>query len=269
MTGTGRPLQGMTIAVTRPAGQAEPLCQLIEAHGGQALRFPTLAIVPATDLSPACALIDRLDTFQHAVFVSTNAVRYGMDLIRCRWNPLPETLNCIAVGRATARALADGGVTALEPIGGGSENLLELPVLQAVDGARILIVRGTGGRELLGETLRARGACVQYAEVYRRTVPAISADELLQYGAEGTLAAIVITSVESLQNLYTMIGPAGRSGLLATRLVVVSVRLAQAARQLGFRQPPLLTKEAGDDAIIDALLTFATTPDSTIVGDRS
>jgi uroporphyrinogen-III synthase len=252
----------MTIAVTRPAGQAEPLCRLIEVHGGRALRFPTLAIVPAADVGPACALIDRLDTFQCVVFVSTNAVRYGLDLIRRRWNPLPETLDCLAVGQATARALADNGVTAWEPPGGGSgsESLLALPVLQAVDGVRILIVRGAGGRELLGETLRARGAEVHYAEVYRRTVPAIPTDELLQYGAEGTLAAIVVTSVESLQNLYTMIDPAGRSTLLATRLVVVSARLAQAARQLGFRQPPLLAQRAGDDAIIDALLTLPPHP---------
>ena len=78
---------------------------------------------------------------------------------------VPETRAAFAaVGESTAAALSQAGAAAvLWPVdGASSEALLALPELDetAVVGATILIVRGEGGRQLLGDTLSKRGARV-------------------------------------------------------------------------------------------------------------
>jgi uroporphyrinogen-III synthase len=254
MTGQSLPLQGMGILVTRPKRQAEELCRLIEAQGGRAIRFPTLEILPPCDLAPALTVIDHLDDYELAIFTSANAVNLGLELLLTR-RPLPQHWPVFAIGKATARALAKYGIRHCRTPGRGadSEALLALPELQAVAGKGIVIFRGEGGREVLGETLRAHGARIGQAVVYRRSKPAFYPDDLLQYWVRGEIQAVIATSNESLQNLLAMVGAAGRLWLLDTPLVVVSERARSLALQLGFRQPPLLAREASDAAIVEAL----------------
>ena len=95
-----------------------------------------------------------------------------MNLIRAR-RKFPRRLQVATVGGASVRALERFGITGVVAPQGryDSESLLDLPALAAVNGRRVVIFRGEGGRELLGETLRARGAVVEYAECYRRVRP--------------------------------------------------------------------------------------------------
>jgi len=254
MTGQSLPLQGMGILVTRPERQAEELCRLIEAQGGRAIRFPTLEILPSRDPAAALAVIDHLDDYELAIFTSANAVSLGLELLLSR-RPLPPDWPVFAIGKATARALAKYGIDNCRTSGRGadSEALLALPELQAVAGKGIVIFRGEGGREVLGETLRARSARIGQAVVYRRSKPAFCPDDLLQYWARGEIQAVIATSNESLQNLLAMVGAAGRLWLLDTPLVVVSERARSLALQLGFSHLPLLAREASDAAIVAAL----------------
>jgi uroporphyrinogen-III synthase len=255
------PLQGMGIVVTRPAHQADGLCRLIAAQGGRAIRFPTLEILPPQDPAAALAVIDRLDAYDRAIFTSANAVSRGMALILAR-RRLPTGLPLFAIGRATARALEHYGVTAcrIPEQGYDSEALLAMPEMQNVTGQRIVIFRGEGGRELLRDTLRKRGAQITEASVYRRNKPAVSPDDLLQYWARGEIQAVVVTSNESLQNLYELLGASGQACLCDTPLVVVSERARALALQLGFNHPPLVAREASDAAIIEALLKLPPKP---------
>ena len=86
-----------------------------------------------------------------------------------------RTLQWFSVGAATAQILADHGLDVSYPAAGDdSEALLELPQLReaiARPDARVLIMRGEGGRELLAERLREQGASVDYLELYRRCLP--------------------------------------------------------------------------------------------------
>ena len=66
------PLSGLGVLVTRPKDQAEPLCRLIEAAGGRALKLPGLVIAPATDSAAARRLLAADSDL--LIFISRNAV---------------------------------------------------------------------------------------------------------------------------------------------------------------------------------------------------
>ncbi|MGB0721648.1 MAG: uroporphyrinogen-III synthase [Gammaproteobacteria bacterium] len=255
-------LVGFGVVVTRPAGQAEGLCARIEAAGGTALRFPTIEIVPLSDAG-TLGLLGRGD-FDRVIFISANAVRLGLPGFK------PGSAGLLAVGRATEAALADAGLAVLArpeaPF--NSEALLALDVLRRVQGRRVLIVRGQGGRELLAETLRQRGAHVAYADVYARRRPDTPESSLFAAWVAGAIQAVTANSVETLDNLHAMLGPAARALLLNTPLAVASARVRERAEALGFRAPMVVARDAGDAAMMDALCTLATTVADTIPAPR-
>jgi uroporphyrinogen-III synthase len=247
-------LNGLGVLVTRPEHQAENLCRLIERAGGVAIRCPLLAIGEPRDWAPALAAFDRLASCDLLIFTSANAVDRALPPILERGG-IPPQVELAAIGAATARALARHGIEAcLRPAGGfTSEALLALPRFQQVAGQRIVIVRGEGGRDLLATTLAARGAQVIAAEVYRRARPMIDPTTLLARWERREIGAAVVTSHESLRNLFDLLGVAGQDYLRDTPLVVVSDRIRRAARDHGCHSI-LLAREASDTALIAALL---------------
>jgi uroporphyrinogen-III synthase len=247
-----QPLAGVRVLVTRPRGQAEHIARLIEQAGGVAIRFPLIEIVAPADPAPLHRLVDRLDEFDLAIFVSANAVEYGLAAVQTRRAGWPARLPVAAVGEATARALRERGFTnVLAPAGRfNTEALLELPALRAVAGQRIAIFRGQVGRELLAEELRARGARVEYAECYRREPPSAEPGSLPQRFRRGEIDIVILTSVETAHNLRLLLGDAAQQ-LSRFPAVVVSERIAQACRETGLQ--PIVAREASDEAVVDAL----------------
>jgi uroporphyrinogen-III synthase len=240
-------LRGAGVLVTRPAHQADCLCALVEAHGGHPIRFPAMEIVDPTDPAAAEALLRAADDFDVLLFVSANAVERAAPKL-----PRPLRAALGGVGEGTARALRAQGLTpTILPVASAdSEGLLALPALRAVRGKRVLIVRGEGGRALLGDELAARGAQVRYAEVYRRALPTVDAAPLVAAWPR-QVQVVVTTSREILDNLVDLLGAAGRARLGETPLVVVNERMAAHARGLGIRRVIVATG-AGDEALVRA-----------------
>jgi uroporphyrinogen-III synthase len=238
--------------VTRPAQQAGELAAMIGAAGGEAILFPVLEIRDVEDLKPLLAIVARLDEFDFAVFISPNAVNKAMNLITAH-RALPPGLLCAAIGRGGVKELARFGVTnAIAPARRfDSEAVLELPELQEIRGKRVVIFRGEGGRELLGDTLKARGARVEYAECYRRGTPNLDAAPLLKAWARNELDAVTVTSSEGLRNLYEMIGALGRQWLRKTPVFVPHPRIAEVARELGLTH--VIVTEPADEGLMNAL----------------
>lgn len=247
-----RPLTGKNIVVTRPAQQARELAEMIHAAGGEAILFPVLEIHDVKDLKPLLAVVARLDDFDLAVFISPNAVNKAMNVITAH-RALPSGLLCAAVGRGGVKELARFGVTnAVAPARRfDSEALLELPELQEMRGKRVVIFRGEGGRELLGHTLKARGARVEYAECYRRGMPDLDAAPLLKAWTRNELDAVTVTSSEGLRNFYEMIGALGRQWLGKTPVFVPHPRIAEVARELGLTR--VIVTEPADEGLMNAL----------------
>jgi uroporphyrinogen-III synthase len=161
------------------------------------------------------------------------------------------------VGRATAAALSTGGLAPdLVPEHGfDSEALVALPALTDVQHRRVLIVRGVGGRALLGEILAERGAQVSFAEVYRRSIPRADVGGLIPEWRQ-TLGFITASSDEVLQNLCSMVPAAGHPWLHSLPLAVMSERGGVTAMQLGFRTVAVAS-ETSDAGILDALCRLA------------
>lgn len=246
-------LAGLRVVITRPATQATDLQTRLEQAGARALRFPLLAITGPADPAAARDALAHLDEVDLMIFVSPNAVRYGLEQLPAEG--LPDKLLVGCVGQGTARALQQhtGRQPDLIPhTGHDSEALLALPPLQQVSGKQILIVRGAGGREHLAESLRARGAQVRYAEVYRRVKPDNDPEVLLTPLRKGEIDIISVTSTEALNNLIEFCA-AEPVTLQRTPLVVFHQRIADAARQRGFHGPLLVCDQPGDEGLLDTL----------------
>ena len=248
-------LHGIGVLVTRPSGQAVPLCDLITAQGGRAVRFPTISIAPAEDSAAARASLQKIDGCQMIIFVSPNAVRYGLGLIE--GGRLPPGILVAAVGKGTARDLAERGVevSVFPPDRFDSETLLTLPELTDVAGSRILILRGNGGRSLLAETLRQRGAEVEYVEVYARRRGSADAGPLIASWRE-EVQIVTVTSCEILENLFHMLGESGSAMLRQTPVVVVSERIQIRAQELGCKNT-ILAHTTSDQGVLKSICSWA------------
>lgn len=258
---TDQPLAGRTIAITRPAAQAGSLAGAIEAAGGQALIFPVIEIAPVDDPAELAAACAGLDRFHLAFFVSPNAVEQALAYILPR-RPWPAGLAVATVGKGSEAALARAGFAAVIAPSAGfdSEAVLALPEFQAaaVTGREVVIFRGDGGRDLLGDTLAARGARVRYVTCYRRRAPDADPAPLLAAARAGELDGLVLTSSEGVVNLAAMVGPDGLAALAAVPAFVPHPRIAEAARRAGFTRVVLTGPgDAGVVATLEAELGCA------------
>lgn len=251
-----RALAGRGIVVTRPRAQAGRLAALIERAGGVAHLIPAIEIEALQDLEPILALIDGLERFDLAIFVSPSAVAEAMKLIRQRrgaraW---PSGLRIAAIGRGSRRALEQHGFDAIIAPSAHADSEALLSLLQMSAGRRIVIFRGDGGRALLGDALRARGAEVAYAECYRRTRPRVDCAPLLAAWAGGAVDAVTVSSGEGLANLWDMLGERGQQWLRRTPLFVPHARQLRAAEQRGIRD--VIVAGAADEDVAAALVAY-------------
>jgi uroporphyrinogen-III synthase len=217
-------LAGRRILVTRPRELAQGLADLIAGAGGEPVLYPALEIRDPENADAARAALASVEAYDLALFVSPSAVRKALELLGRPW---PAQVRAAALAAGTRRELEARGIR--DPIapaeGADSEALLALAPLQQIAGARVLILRGAGGRELIAETLAARGAQVSVVECYRRARPASGPVP------EGVLDAACANSAETLENLVALLGTAR---LRAAPLFVPHERVARFARGEGF-----------------------------------
>ena len=247
-------LRGRGVLVTRPVQQANVLATLIRDAGGEPVLFPALAIEPPADLAKVRSALADLPSVDLAIFVSPTAAEHTFALLEAPW---PANVPVAAVGEGTASALrrhvleARLGTVIAPAEGADSEALLASRELQQLRGKRVLICRGEGGRELLAEELRRRGAQVSYAECYRRARPAADASQLIDRWEQGGLHAVTVLSGETLDNLWAILGPRGQQLLRGTPLFVPHANVAERAARLGLTE--LAITPPGDAGIVRGL----------------
>jgi uroporphyrinogen-III synthase len=245
----GLPLADLNIVVTRPRDQSQGLASSLRALGANPLMLPLLEIAPAPDQPALQAFVQRAPTFQLLIFISPNAVQYGMTALQ----HIPDGVRVAVVGQGTAKALrkhqVEQVIVPTERF--DSEGLLALPELHQVAGWRIAILRGDGGRELLGETLAARGAQVEYVTCYRRGKPELDARAWLAAQPD----VITVTSSEALLHLWQGLGEGAATLARTATLFVAHPRIAEIAQSQGWQH--VVITAAGDDGMCAGLVAWA------------
>ena len=254
----GTPLSGVRILVTRPEGQADKLLSGIRMLGGTANHIPFLAIEPILDTSALAQIAHQLSTYRACIFISANAVACASPILASRgW---PPSVVGAAVGPGTAALLRANGVTqVIVPAHRfDSEGLLEEEIFSvaACRGKAFALIRGEGGRDLLAQTLRERGARVDELVVYRRRLHPQALARLSEWLEAGIQSnrLMLISSSDSLRRVMDSVSPAIAASLRHVPLLVPHPKIAIAAQNMGFNT--VAVSAGGDDGLLESLRSY-------------
>jgi uroporphyrinogen-III synthase len=259
--------------VTRPEGQAQGLITAIEASEAAAFHYPVMEI---SDLEgdqdgkqevsywQQCKqLIMSLDEFQHVIFISGNAVNFGMEWINQYWPQIPVGIFWYGIGQTTREKMLSQGLpveihdddeAAENPSTSAmnSEELLQHKNLQQLAQQKVLIIRGVGGRDYLAQQLILRGATVSYAQCYQRSLVDKPVAHLATFIEQNNINCVLVNSSESLNNVCTLTGSDYHSILKKILLIVPSERVQLKAKAMGFKHIRQ-ANNASDAAMLSAL----------------
>ena len=240
-------LKGISVLVTRPAHQAQPLIENLRGLGATTISLPTIEIeFTCADITPALNS-DLL------IFTSVNSVHGAQHALQPPWN---YTGKIAAVGKATASALEqlNLSVDIVPPTGAGTESLLVELEPYLLEGTRAIIIRGDTGRETLFEQLSKRKLQVSYLCVYHRALPAYDQAHINHLVGNNSPDIISVTSDLGLTNLLQIIPTKEQAGILRLPLVVNSERCATLAREYGFHGSIGVANPPGDAAQVTEIL---------------
>ena len=242
-------LRGRTVVITRPAGTGSSVARLVRRLGGVPLLLPGLSLRHVDDPGQAAAALGAALGDDLLVFTSPAAVRFAARMV-----PLRTQATVLAVGQGTARALRLQGVQApLAPVQRqDSEGLLDHPALADLRGRRVALIGAAGGRGVLRTELATRGAQLREVHVYRRAPPRWQRHQLEAVTALSSDARVLLSSAEALGCLRVGLPVAAYAALTNAVAVVSSARLAEAAREAGFRQVVVAASAMAADMLVAA-----------------
>ena len=205
-----KPLLGRGVVVTRAEEQAGGLANMLEELGAEAIRFPTISIVPLEEYGKADALVEQLASYDWLIFTSVNGVRHFWRRLAARGKDSRALGRCkaAAIGPATADALRARGVEPdFVPEKYLAEGIVEGLLALGAAGKRVLVPRALEAREVLPDELRKAGAEVDILPVYR-TLPARSrCGEVLELLDQGRIHCVTFGSSSTADNFLSLIPP--------------------------------------------------------------
>ena len=248
-------LHGLRVLITRPALQAKDLAAQTQYYGGVAVHFPTLEIIAIKNTKKVLLGIKKLKEYDFVIFISPNSVFNIAKSIQSIWPFWPGNTKAFATGPGTASALKQCGLPGdLYPEKDfNGAGLLNLAALQDINQKKILIVKGEGGRYYLIKGLKNRGALIDNLNVYKRQLPKI---DKIDIPNQESIDIIICTSHSGLKNLVSLLYPYWQDILFKKQLLVISSRLADSAKKLGFVKPPLISDNAANTAILQTLFSW-------------
>ncbi|MCA2015430.1 uroporphyrinogen-III synthase [Vibrio tritonius] len=238
------------VLVTRPEQAGIELCQQLNQLGVATVYHPLIDIIPGSDLAD---LSEALQACDLVIAVSQHAVEQSHHYLQTHQHSWPATCHYVAIGQKTAQCLSKvTGQAVNYPLISDSEHLLALEEFQSMTQARVLILRGNGGRELIYDTLTHRGAKVSYKEVYQRVERPFDAQACLSEWQNAQVDTMIVTSSQQLTYFVSQFGSQLSQWITQLRLLVPSDRTAHEARLMGFNDV-IATGSASNSALVAAL----------------
>lgn len=239
-----------TVLVARAGQAGQQLTERLGADGWQAIHCPPVSLSAAADPVECLRLIEGQLPVERIILTSPEGVRQTARLVE------PARFGAAIVvtpGPATAElARSLGFAVVVSPRqSGDSEAMLALPELDRVAGSRVLILAAAGGRRLLEQELRQRGALVKRVHVYQRIRCALP-DGLEQALTSQTIVISLVSSGGALEAWRESLSESAWQRLLAGLMIVPSKRVAAMARAMGAGRVRCAAG-ADDQAMIDAL----------------
>ena len=246
----GASLVGLRIMVTRADRQATRLADALTALGADAIICPVIAIEPIA-VDPA--LVHDLSRYDWVVLTSANGVDRLAEILREANRDFPAHIKVAAIGPETAARAQEAGMTpALVPSRFVAEELAQALAAAMAPGARILLARAAGARDVLPEQLRARGARVDVLETYQAVPPADVRPRLAAClpGAD----MITFTSSSTVRHF---VGAMPEPPSDRVKIACIGPITAQTARDLGLRVD-IIAQEYTTRGLVDAIVRSRT-----------
>ncbi|MFC7418818.1 uroporphyrinogen-III synthase [Iodobacter arcticus] len=249
-------LSGLRLWVTRPSQQAAGLIGLLHAAGADAISLPLLEIAPPADPAPLRTALANIGQFDLAVFISPSALDAVFEQLQQPW---PAGLAVAVVGPGSEKRARELGIQDVicPALQFDSEGLLQEPRMQVLQGKKLVLFRGNGGRELLPNALQERGALLTLITAYQRQPPCFDLARLTMELATGC-NGIVISSSEAAQHLFHLAGGEARQALQSRLYFVPHPRIAETLNALGAKQ--IVLTDAGDSGILRGICQHFTNP---------
>lgn len=258
MTVADRPLAGLRVLVTRPAGRADGLAEQLHALGAEPIIQPLIAYAPPDDPEALATALAHLEAgvYEWLVLTSVAAVEAVLAGLEGRALGGRVSLKIGAVGPATAAACQTllGATTVAMP-----ERFLGAELARALGdpaGRRVLLpVADRAGTEL-EDRLRAAGALVERVTAYR-TVAAPLGAELAHGLVMGTIHAILFSSGSTVRSLVSQLSPEALIALRNVLLICIGPSTATVCRELGL-EPTAIAEPHNEAGLVAALVKAVT-----------
>lgn len=240
----------MSVLVIRPEEQGVELCHHLSEIGIECLHQPMFELTPCPIDEALFHLAPNGDTADIIIAVSQYAVRCCDQLLRREKQYWPANVRYFAIGQKTASLLSKLSQQQVNyPEVSDSEHLLNNAYLNKVSGLNIVILRGKGGRELIADTLRNRGANVAYRELYQRVPCTFYAESHVRLWQDRQIDSVIVTSFEQLELLVTQLPAQFHDWLFSLTIYVPSERITRLAQGMGFRNTITVGSASNSDLV--------------------
>ena len=226
-------VSGKFVLVTRPDLQSGSLCELFEAKGAKTHRHPVIEISSIGNQRVLSDPVSQIGDFEWSVFVSRNAVRFGIEAIEQVFEGFEKAPigRVAAIGQATADLFHSltGKTVDLVPATADSENLgAELAGIAETE--KLMIFRGNRGNAVLGQCLSDAQLDFREIVVYQSQDIVIPQPEVPLLLQAGKVDWVTITSGAIAKATVALFS----EDLRQAKLVSLSPNITRVLNELGF-----------------------------------